>query len=543
MSHPNRFGHPRTLNRIPSNLWHVGLILLLGLLVTGCFPAQPPTQVSYPISIQVDGKKIAVTVPAGTTAQVAIDKAGVKLNPLDRSQPAGYTVLAPGDEIQVVRVREVFENKENTIPFDRQNVKNESLPEGQTLLIQSGVNGVEQVTYRQVFENDKEVSRSVFKSVTLSEPKPEIVMVGVQKPFTPIQIPGRLVYLAGGNAWVMEKDTGQRRPLVTSGDLDGRVFSLSPDSGFLLFTRKSTKAAVDEINTLWMVSLDDSDPKPVNLRVSNIVHFASWVPGRGLTISYSTVEPRATAPGWQANNDLTITTYNPNGIIIETKKIIDANTGGVYGWWGTTYAWSPDGSRLAYARPDGIGMVDLDKNGLAPLVEITPYQTGADWAWVSGLSWAPNHRVLYFVTHPAKAGMDNKEGSPLFDLTAEVMDNGPTLTLSPQSGMFSYPVVSPMLADKSFHLAFLQSIFPEQSDTGRYRLVVMDRDGSNRTVVFPPEGLPGIEPQQVAWSRQPFPKGGHWIALTYQGNLWLINPDTQEAQQVTGDGLIKRLDW
>jgi resuscitation-promoting factor RpfB len=519
------------------------LVFILNFLLAGCFSTQTATQVTYTISIQVDGKQSSVDVPAGTTAQVAVDKAGIKLNPLDRLQPTGFTVLAPGDQILVIRVREVFENKENTIPFDRQTVKNESMPEGQTMLIQSGVNGVEQVTYRQVFENDKEVTRAVFKSVMLTEPKPEIVMVGVQKPFTPIPITGRLVYLAGGNAWVMQKDTGQRQPLITSGDLDGRIFSLSPDAGFLLFTRKSTKAASEEINTLWMVNLDDADPKPVNLRVSNIVHFASWIPGKGLSIAYSTVEPRATAPGWQANNDLIITTYNPSGVIIETKKIIEANTGGVYGWWGTSYAWSPDGARLAYARPDGIGLIDLEKNNMSPLVEITPYQTGADWAWVSGISWAPNHRVLYFVTHPAKPGMDNKEGSPLFDLSAAVLDGGPTLNMAPQSGMFSYPVASPLLPDKSFHLAFLQSIFPEQSDTGRYRLVVMDRDGSNRKVIFPAEGLPGIEPQQVVWSREPFPQSGHWIALTYQGNLWLVNPDTQEAQQVTGDGLVKRIDW
>jgi hypothetical protein len=63
-------------------------------------------------------------------------------------------------------------------------------------------------------------------------------MVGVQKPFTPMPIPGKLVYIASGNAWIMEESTGNRRPVVTTGDLDGQIFSLSPKGEWLLFSRK-----------------------------------------------------------------------------------------------------------------------------------------------------------------------------------------------------------------------------------------------------------------------------------------------------------------
>jgi hypothetical protein len=513
------------------------------LLLSACGSIQPPNQVVYKVTLNADGKPLNLEVPAGTTAQVAVERAGMTLNPLDRLEPPGYTVLAPGDTIQLVRVREVFEVEERSIPFDNQTVKNESLPEGQTRLIQTGKNGVEQITYRQVFEDDVEISRAVFKSVLLTEPRAEITMVGVQKPFTALPIPGRLVYIAGGNAWLMEKNTSERRPLVTSGDLDGRVFDLSPDGKYLLFTRKSTRPPEEEINTLWMIDLENPEAKSISLRAANIVHYACWVPGRELTVAYSTVEPRATAPGWQANNDLTIAQYSPSGIFQENTEVIPANTGGVYGWWGTSYAWSPDGALLAYARPDSIGLVDIDNGNMQPLVEMTPYQTGADWAWVSGMSWAPTHQVLYYLNHPAKPGQDNPEASPLFDLTAAVIPAGPSIILVPQSGMFAYPVTSPIHADGTYRLAYLQAIFPEQSDTGRYRLLIEDRDGSNRTALFPPEGMPGLEPQQISWSSQTDADKSHWIALTYQGNLWLINPADGTAQQVTGDGLIKRIDW
>jgi hypothetical protein len=92
-------------------------------------------------------------------------------------------------------------------------------------------------------------------------------------------------------------------------------------------------------------------------------------------------------------------------------------------------------------------------------------------------------------------------------------------------------------------VAYLQSLTPEQSDSRRYRLVVMDRDGSNGKTIFPAEDLPGIEAQQVVWSPQAFTDSRFWIAATYQGNLWFINTANGDGQQITADGLVSRIDW
>lgn len=541
--------HQPSFSSSSPSIGKVGRTLLLAgitlfcLMLTACFPTQAAPSAQYQITIDVDNKSIDVQVSAGSTVQGALDQAGIQINPLDRIDPAGFTVLTDGALIRVIRVREVFDVKETILPFEQQTVRNESLPEGKKLLIQSGVNGLQQVTYRQVFENEQEVSRSVFKTVMVTEPRPEIIVVGVQKPFTPVAVPGRLAYLADGNAWVMEDNTGNRRPLVTSGDLDGRVFKLNEDGSWLLFTRKSNLPAGEEINTLWMLNISDEGAKPIDLRINNIIHYAEWVPTRGLTVSYSTVEPRATAPGWQANNDLQLATYSSSGMIVKTEQVIEANSGGIYGWWGTHYAWSPDGVELAYARPDSVGLVDVQKNALNPLVSITPYQTRADWAWVTGLGWAPSHKVLVYSSHPPKTGLDAAEASPYFDLTALVIADGSSFTLAPQSGMFAYPISSPKRPDGGYWIAFLQSVFPEQSETGRYRLTIMDRDGSNLHSIFPPEGLSGLDPQQVTWSPQPFKDGSFWLAVTFQNNLWLVNAADGQTQQITGDGLIKKIDW
>jgi len=485
---------------------------------------------------------IPVDVPVGTSVLNAIEKANIALNELDIIDPPSFTLITTPIEVKITRVSEEFELEEVVIPFERQTVRNESLPEGQSLLIQSGVNGIQQVTHRRLLENNVESSRTVFEIEIVRETRPEIVMIGVQSPFTPIHIPGRMAYLTAGNAWVMEETTGRRRPIVTTGDLDGRIFTISSNGNWLLFTRKSSQDD-STINTLWVTDLTTEEPDLIDLKVNNIIHYADFIPDRTATIYYSTVEPRTTAPGWQANNDLHRLVFDSSGRIIRNEEIIEVNSGGIYGWWGTSFLWSPDAKILAYARPDSVGIVDLDTQEFLPLIDILPFQTRADWAWIPGIDWSPDSSLLYTVTHAPMAGLIDPETSPLFDLSVLLNKDGPVLKLVPQTGMFAYPKVSQVSIHNSSLVSFLEAIFPEQSESSRYRLVLIEQDGSNKKTIFPSEGSAGLDPQQVAWS--PIPTGGSYpmIAFVYQGNIWLAAPDTWKSVQITGDGLISRIDW
>lgn len=535
------------LDRVPTLV--LAACLFGFLLLSACSPVQVTLE-NIRITIEADGKQVALQVPSGTTTQVALQQAGISLNSLDRVDPPSYAVLFNNAAIHITRVREVFTVTENIIPFESKRLNNESLPEQTELLVQQGVNGREQVTYRQVFENDKEISKTTFKTEVLVDPLPEIKMIGVQKPFTPLSIPGRLVYLTGGNAWLMETTTGNRRPVVATGDLDGSIFALSPKGDWLLFSRGEKKPETDsataaKINSLWAIDLTEEDSKPVNLKVDNVNNFAAWVPGKGLTITYSTVEPRSTEPGWQANNDLQMLTFATTGTVAKLETILETNMGGVYGWWGTDFAWSPDGALLAYARPDEIGLVDLEKKTQVPLLTVLPFQTGKNWAWVPGIGWSPDNNVLYLVNHRPSAEYENTQMaqlSPLFDLAGLPVENGPLISIANEVGMFAYPVPSPVVG-QSYRVAYLQSREPRQSDTRPYRMGIMDRDGSNRSLIFPKEDQQGLKPQRVAWSPATFDNGHLWIAVNYQGDLWLVDSETGESRQVTGDGSINRIDW
>ena len=520
-------------------------ILVFALLLAGC-GAPKVLQDEIQVGINADGQSYTVQLPAGSNVEEALASATISAKESDRITPPLYTILSDGDLVEIIRVDEVFETQEEIIPYERQVVRNESLPEGETRLIQPGQNGLQEITYRSVYENGEEINHTLVKTVIIHDATPEIKMVGVQAVFAPIPIPGVIAYLSGGNAWVMDDSTANRRALITSGDLDGRIFALSPNAGWLLFTRKSEKDPAEEINTLWVVSTSGNPKEPIRIGASNVVHFAGWRPNSGARVYYSTVEPRAAAPGWQANNDLYMISFSASWST-KPQEIVEANAGGIYGWWGMNFTWSPDGRKLAYARPDGIGLVDVDTGNIEPLLDITALSTHSDWAWIPGISWGGDSRTLYTVTHAPASSLISLEDSPYFDLSAVSTTNNTDIQLAPQTGMFAYPAASPLRPsgkEQMYQIAYLQAIFPAQSETSRYRVVVMDRDGSNRHTIFPPEDAPGLDPQTPVWTPDPVPgQVGDFLAVIYQGNLWLVDSGSGQAHQITGDGLISRIDW
>ena len=504
-------------------------------------------QTKITASVTADGNSQTVTLPTGSTVQQAINAAKVTLSSTDRVDPPVYTTLAAGMAIDITRVREEFETRQVVVPFERQELRNESLPSGETRLIQAGQNGLDEITIRHVFENNVDAGSSVVSDNPLQAAVPEIVMVGVQSPFAPLSIPGKLAYLSGGNAWIMDGSTSLRQPLVTSGDLDGRIFSLSPDGAWLLFTRKSTLPADQQVNTLWAVNTSGQPPAPVKLGVADIVHFAGWQPGTQYKIAYSTVEPQVAAPGWDANNDLHILDFT-NGKPGDTKDVLDTNYGGVYPWWGMSFAWSPDGKNLAYSRPDGVGLVDITNAALIPLLNITTLNTHGDWAWTPGLAWGSDSRTLFVVMHSASTGLIAPEESPNFALNAISLSKNTTTTFVPQTGMFAYPAVSSLRTDKSgattYLVAYLQAIFPTASATSRYHLVMANSDGTSPRALFPAEGQPGLEITQApVWAPRQLANGGDFIGVIYEGNLWIVDAASGQSQQVTGDGLTTNIDW
>jgi hypothetical protein len=515
------------------------------------------------INILADGQLRSASVDAGSTVQEALAAAGVTINPLDRSDPPFYAIVTDGVQIRLTRVTEEFSQPvEEVIPFEQQEVRSESLPEGQMMISQKGVNGLRRIVYRRVLEEGQEISYEEWESSVVQKPVPEIILIGIGQTFAPMDIPGRIAYLMGGNAWVMDTNTGLRRLIVNSADLDGHVFELSPDGRWLLFTRRSNKP--EQINALWLARADGEggNETEISLDVTNVIHFAGFRPQTETnellsyyTVAYSTVEQRTTAPGWQANNDLAYRGTSPStDYVSDPVTLVDTNSGGAYGWWGTSFTWGPGGELLAYASPDAVGVVQLpadDKEDarMTLRLPIIPLETGSDWAWVPGMAFSPDGNVLYTVAHDVAAGVTTPDRSPLFDLVALPLAGGEAIPLARQVGMFAYPAPSPLLPaaaelSPDYQIAYLQAISPRESQASLYRLFLMDRDGSNQRQLFPANEARGLEPQKVVWSPAPTDENGTYaILVLYQGNLWIVNSATGSASQLTSDGLSTRVDW
>ncbi len=521
-------------------------MLLIG---SGCSSA-PDSQDGGLITVEIDldGFVDAYEVPAGSSAGAALEAAGITLEGKDRTEPASGVQVAEGTRIQVIRVEERIETEQGVIPFEVIRQPTENLPSGQEKLLQSGKNGLRETVSVRVFENGEEVSFSEVSNVELEEPINEIILVGVQSSIAPVDLPSPLVYLSNGNAWLMEQSTANRSLVVATGDLDGRILSLSENGDWLLFTRAEEDE--DLINSLWTVNINSPQDSLIELDTYNIIHYADWVPGLEPKFAFSSVEPRLSAPGWQANNDLELKVFSENGWTSRVNLLQEINYGGVYGWWGTDFQFSPEGDYVAYASPDQVGIISYDEAEKTPFLDLVPYQTQGDWAWMPGINIGPLGNVIYTVDHSSPDESQVSEDSPVFDLVAIPLTGGGVQTLVNDVGMFAYPLTSPVTAkptgEASFQVAYLQAVFPEQSTSSNYRVTVMDRDGSNQEVVFPPPDRPGLEPSRGwgAWSPNPGLESGFYpLAVIYEGNIWILEPETGFAWQVTGDGRVQGLDW
>lgn len=502
------------------------ILLLLGLLalIWGCSsPAQ--TQVT----LEVDGKVYSFSTRSSTVREV-LAEAGVKLGPYDKVEPDLWAEIIPGTYIRVIRIEYKLESIRRSIPFESRIIRSEALPPGERKLVQPGLNGEEEIIYRITLENGVEKAREIASTRVITPAQDEIIVVGVENFLSSVPISGTIAYLSGGNAWLMKLSSSTRRPITTWGDLDGRVFELSPDGKYLLFTRREDG---NKLNSLWVVTatIAGDEPKPLGLEG---ILYAEWEPGTGeegvYRFAYSTGERTTGSPGWKAHNDLWIATWHPFESL-QTTPIITAWENVPYGWWGVNFRWVPGKKMFAWATAESIGFVDGETGVITQLLSFAPYYTYGEWVWVPPLSPSPEGNFIATVIHGPPVSGELPQDSPLFEIWILSLDGRIKLRWAENTGMWSHPHWSPMYPKGDFIL-YGQANEPFYSRTSLYKLYLADRDGSNRRIIFPPPLEPGLQdPSQVSWS----PYGLQFV-VSYQGNLYLVDVEKKQYFQLTGDG-------
>jgi len=509
--------------------WHAVLLsaaIALSACTTQAVPVLPR---SVSVTLDADGESRRLTTEAATVQEL-LTHAGITLNGLDRVSPSEVAALADGMTVAVTRVLEDTQVVTQTVPFGKQVVRDADVPEGEAQLLQSGRSGVLARHYRITYENSVETGRVLTREELVQEPRDEVRLIGTKAQMRNVPVSGTLAYLSGQDAWVVRESSFQVRRLTSFGDLDGRVFTLSEDGSRLVFTRSATET--DVLNETWMVRTTEASPNPVPLGLRDVV-WAAWSPTED-QIAWSSAEVVEPAPGWRGKNDLWRATVTSRNTLVSRREIVEAGAGGGYGWWGTRYAWAPDGDALAFSKPESVGIIPLPTGDPVTIADFAGYRTFSSWAWNPEPGWTPTSDLLALVIHDG-GDPDEPEESPVFNLLLTDPTGTTSATLAMEVGMWSTPRFSP----NGEMLLFGRALVPYQSATSPYALFLADRDGSGQRQVYGGQDG-GLALPEWSWHPE-----GHGIAFIELGDVRLlpVGEDDLAIEVLTDDGNITQFVW
>ncbi len=506
----------------------VSALLGLSLLLSAGCEAPPLVATTYRIRLIADGQEQQIETEAATV-RALLAEAEVTIGELDRVTPPEISAITEGMTIAVVRVAQETMVITQTVPFERQTMRDSTIPTGESRLLQSGQAGQLERHYRITFENGQESERILVRETMVQPPRDEIRLTGARPQLHNVPITGTLAYLSNHDAWVMRGSSFQRQRLTYVGDLDGRVFSLSPDGRQLLFTRAST--STEQLNSLWLVPTTVAAPDAVPLSVPDLL-WADWAPD-GQTIAWSTAETTEQTPGWRGNNDLWYARLIDGSTLAARRRILEPTPGGGYGWWGTRFLWSPAGTHLAYSQPESVGVVELATASRSALLRFPAFRSYSSWAWNPAMTWSPDGAFLATVAHGDDGAADPEE-SPIFNLVALESSGAYSATLAVETGMWAAPQYAP----DGQSVLFGRAIIPYQSANSRYTLHLIDRDGSGQRPLYRAEGDSGLEIPIWVWAPD-----GKAIAFIEMGDVRVLDVDTAGLDILTAEGGVTLVVW
>ncbi|MCK7522164.1 MAG: G5 domain-containing protein [Ignavibacteriales bacterium] len=207
-------------------------------------------------------------------------------------------------------------------------MRNESLPDGETRLVQAGVNGLQELTYRIVLENGEEISRSPSNPSFCGRARGDRhgrgagVLCAAAHPRQD-RLPRGRQRLADRHGHVQpHAHRHHRRP--------GRAHLLPlPKGDYLVFTRKSTKSRRqgDQHRLVGpherrQARSPPASPTSSTTRSGSPAQTPSRIPRS------SRAPPR---PAGRRTTTCSATALPP----APRRGSLDASSGGVYGWWGS----------------------------------------------------------------------------------------------------------------------------------------------------------------------------------------------------------------
>ncbi|WP_026693231.1 G5 and 3D domain-containing protein [Peribacillus kribbensis] len=140
---------------------------------------------AFPVRLNVAGKSQQAWSTSMTVADF-LGKQKIKVNNLDRTEPALHEQLKPGAMVNVIRVEKAKDVVEEPVHYAVITKKDDRLPQGTQKVMAQGQNGLVSKQYDIVRENGKEVSRRLVSQKMIRNKTNKIVAVGTKKLFAQV---------------------------------------------------------------------------------------------------------------------------------------------------------------------------------------------------------------------------------------------------------------------------------------------------------------------------------------------------------------------
>ena len=134
---------------------------------------------AVPVNLSLYGQVMRVRTQAKTVAEFLVEK-DLTVSENDYLTPSKETPIRPDMEIRIWREGINTVTVEEDVPFETQTIQSNDRPIGYHEIQTPGVNGVRSVTYEIEIRGGVEVGRTEIQSIVVTQPKPQVEIVGIQ---------------------------------------------------------------------------------------------------------------------------------------------------------------------------------------------------------------------------------------------------------------------------------------------------------------------------------------------------------------------------
>ena len=121
--------------------WAVCLVLLI--VLCGCY-TEPLPQGSVEITLVADGSERKIQSNSRTVLELLVEQS-IRMNEADRVSPPETAKLFDNMTVTITRIVYAMETITDTVPFERRIVRDATVPEGESRLVQSGSPGMREM--------------------------------------------------------------------------------------------------------------------------------------------------------------------------------------------------------------------------------------------------------------------------------------------------------------------------------------------------------------------------------------------------------------